>query len=155
MPVDYKSFIIQDPAEILHSKCKKVTDFKDAKEIASKLIEVTKVVDGHFKPWLGMAAPQVGYNKRVIILRKSYRNYQVMVNPEIVEQKFVIPVVTKCFSVNGIYIVKSPYWIKVQCQNLQGNYYTEVIKNGRAVTLQQEIDHINGILISDIGFRIL
>lgn len=153
--MNHKSFIIQDPDIRLHQECTEITDFNEAKKIANKLIEVTQKVDGKYKLWLGMAAPQVGYNKRVVILKKSFKKYEVMVNPEILKQKFVVPVITRCFSVDGIYIVKSPYWIRVRYQDLQGKHHTQVIKGGRAVTLQQEIEHIDGVLISDSGFRIL
>lgn len=154
MKNDYKSFIVQDPDKRLHTPCIKVTNFRAAKEIADKLIEVTKEVDGHLKPWLGMAAPQVGYNKRVIILKKLFENYEVMINPEIIEKRWNIPTFSRCFSVEGIYIIRAYYWIKVKYQDLQGYYHTEVISGGKAATLQQETDHINGILISDIGFRL-
>lgn len=150
-----KSFIIQYPDPILHQLCQKVTNFNEAKKIANKLIEVTKKVDGPLKIWLGMAAPQVGFNKRIIILRRGQGNYTVMVNPEIIDQKWNFPIFSRCFSVKGVYIRKCPYWIKVKYQDLQGKFHTEVVKGGKAATLQQEIDHINGVLISDIGRRIL
>ncbi|MBI2601373.1 peptide deformylase [Candidatus Daviesbacteria bacterium] len=152
---DYKSFILQKPDKRLRQVCLKVTNFKEAKEIADKLIEITKKVDGPLKISLGMAAPQVGYDKRVIILRKSQGEYTVMVNPKIVKQKWNLPIFSRCFSVDGVFIIKSPYWIKIEYQDLQGNYNSEVLRGVKAVTLQQEIDHINGVLISDIGLRLL
>lgn len=152
--LNHNSFILKEPNEQLHQVCKSVTSFKEAKDITEKLIEVTRKVDGIFKPWLGMAAPQIGLNKRVIVLKKSRGNYTVMVNPEIVEQKWNLPIFSRCFSTDGIFIIKSPYWIKVRYQNLEGKYCQEIIKGPKAATLIQEINHINGILISDMGIRV-
>ena len=154
MQTNHKTLIVREPDKRLHQVCKNVISLKEAKAIAEKLIEVTEKVDGIFKPWLGMAAPQVGFDKRVIVLKKSQGDYTVMVNPEIVEQKYTLPIFSRCFSLNGIYIIKSPYWIKIKYQDLNGKYHQEIIKGGKAATLFQEISHINGILISDIGIRV-
>lgn len=155
MQTNHKTFIVQEPDKRLHQVCKSVTSFKEANEIAEKLIEVTGKVDGIYKPWLGMAAPQVGFDKRVIILKKSHGDYTIMINPEIVEKKYTLPIFSRCFSLNGVYIIKSPYWIKIKYQDLSGKYHQEIVKGGKAATFIQEINHINGILISDIGIRIL
>ena len=148
--------IIQDPDERLHTKSIKVTDFQDVKEIVDKLISVTKEVDRPWKFWLGMAAPQVGYNKRIFILRKSYRNYTVMVNPEVIEEKWLLPLLCKCYSLKGqLYLTRYHFWFKLKYQDMEDNYHTKILRGGRAACLQQELDHINGIMLSDKGKRVL
>lgn len=149
--------ILRDPNPLLRKKSTKITDFHEARQIAEKLIETTKGVD---KPWnffLGMAAPQIGYNKRVIILRKSYKRYQVIINPEITEKKWksFLPLPTRCFSLPGVYLVKDHLWLKIKYRDPKGKIYTEILKGGRARVFQQEINHIDGILLSDIGIRII
>lgn len=148
---------MKDPNPILHKKSSRVTDFSEAKKIAKELIEVTKQVETPFSIWLGMAAPQIGYNKRVIIIRKSYGNFQVMVNPEILERKwtFPIPYPSRCFSLPGIYLIRDYYWTKVRYQDLEKKTHIEVLKGGKASVLQQEINHLDGILLKDIGVRVL
>ncbi len=155
MQTNNQTFIVREPDKRLHQVCVNVTSFKEAKEIAEKLIEVTRKVDGAFKPWLGMAAPQIGFNKRVIILKKTPGDYTIMINPEIIKQRYTLPIFSRCFSLNGIYIINSPYWIEIKYQDLNGKYHQDIIKGGKAATFIQEINHINGILISDIGIRIL
>lgn len=148
--------IIQDPDKILHTTSTTVTDFEEAKKIVNKLIDVTKMVDRPLKFWLGMAAPQIGYTKRIFILRNSYRNYTVMINPEILAQKWLLPLVSKCYSLAGqLYLTKYHFWFKVNYQNLDERWCTEVIRGGRAAALQQELDHINGVMLSDKGKRLL
>ncbi len=147
--------IVKSPNKQLHLRSSKVISFREAKEIVDSLIVVTKKVDKPWSFWLGMVAPQIGFNKRIIILRKNYHTYTVMINPEIIERKWSFPIFSRCFSVDGIYIVNCPYWVKVKFQDLQGEFHTEVALGGKAATLQQEIDHVNGILISDKGVRII
>lgn len=149
--------ILKYPNPILRKKSVKVTDFPDAKKIAEELIEVTRKVDSPFSIWLGMAAPQIGHNKRVIVIRKSYKNYQVMVNPQIVKRKWnsPFPLPSKCFSLKGLYLIKDHYWLKAKYYDLEGTIHTEVFKGGKASVLQQEINHLDGILLSDIGIRVM
>lgn len=148
--------MIQDPDKRLHALSTDVNDFDDAKTIVDKLIEVTKKVDRPWKLWLGMAAPQIGFSKRIFILKKSYRHYTVMVNPEVLEEKWLLPLICKCYSLKGkFYLTRYHFWFKVKYQDLEGKYHTEVIRAGRAACFQQEIDHINGIMLSEKGLRLL
>ena len=150
-----KGGIIQEPNKILHKVSERETNLAEAKKITQELIEITKKIDRIWSFWLGMAAPQIGYNKRVIILKKSLFNYQIMINPKVLEQKWFFPIFSRCFSLQGIYFLRSHLWIKIRYQDLGGKYHAEVIKGGRAATLEQELNHINGILISDIGVKLI
>lgn len=147
--------ILQEPDKKLHQSSEKVISLSEARKIAQELIEVTKNVDKPWSFWLGMAAPQLSYTKRVIILKESYGNYKVMINPEVIEQKWLFPIFSRCFSLKGVYFIKAHLWIKVRYQDLEGKYHTETIKGGRAATLEQELNHINGVLLSDIGIRLI
>lgn len=147
--------ILVAPNEKLRRKSTEVSDFHEIKPVVEDLIQTVKEVDGAFNFWLGMAAPQIGFNKRVILIKSSKGNYKVMINPRISKSSYFFPTFSKCYSVKGLYIVNNPLWLKVKYQDLNGVFHQEVFKGGKAVVLQQEIDHINGILISDRGIRIL
>ena len=143
--------IIQEPNKILTSISEEVTTFDEqTKQIAEELKTVIVKADfrGHIFG-LGLAAPQLGYNQRIIALKSSYGNYQIMVNPKIVEQKWHLPWTEKCLSLEGRYFLKRYFWIKVQYQDIEGNDFEETVIGPRAAVLQQEIDHIDGVLISD------
>ena len=146
--------IIKDPDKRLHEVSKEVDDFQLASRIAKELIEVTEKVDRPWKMWLGMAAPQIGYSRRILILKKSFKNYLVLVNPKILEQKWLLPVITRCYSLKGFYLSKYHFFFKLKYQDLKENYHEEIIRAGRAATLQQEIDHLDGILVSEKGIRL-
>lgn len=147
--------ILVAPNEKLTKSSTDVNDFNEIKPIVEELIKTTEEIDGLFKFWLGMAAPQIGFNKRVILIKISQGNYRIMINPRIMKSSYIFPTFSRCYSVKGLYIVNNPLWLKVKYQDLNRVFHQEVFKGGKAVVLQQEIDHINGILISDRGIRIL
>lgn len=146
--------IVQYPHKLLTTPCNEVKNFAKAAEVADRLIEVIKKLDKPLVFGLGMAAPQIGHPSRVIVLKKGYGKYSVMINPEKVRQKWMIIAPSRCYSLKGTYLVKSPLWIKVKYSDLEGNSHTEIVTGSKAVTLHQEIDHLNGKLLHDRGIRI-
>lgn len=154
--------IIKEPNEILHKKCELVTDFEEAKSIANDLLDVMKSIPvryGIWNKWIGFAANQIGYSKRIIGLKLGKDNYKILVNPVIVEKRFPFFQPESCFSLNRkrllqhFYLVKRYLWSKVKYQDLDGQSHEIILKGPNAI--YQEIDHIDGIMVSEIGFRIL
>ena len=147
--------ILKEPNEILHRACEEVANFKEAQDIADELIEIIKRLDKPMRFGLGMAANQIGYSKRIITVREKHQKYLVMINPEIIGEKFPFLVPSKCYSLEGLYLVKSPLYLKIKYQDLTKKHHIKMFKYGNAVTLQQEIDHINGLTLADRGRRII
>jgi len=151
--VDFKKpeeGIIQYPNKILRLRSKRVTKINEnTRKIANKLIKILRKVDKFWNPWLGMASPQIGYNKRIIAIKESYHSYIIMINPEIIEQKWFLPIIGSCFSLKGLYLAKYHYWFKIKYQDLAGKYHTRTLIGLKAAVIQQEIDHLNGKLICD------
>lgn len=142
--------ILQKPNKILQTISTPVSKIdKTAKEVAKKLVGVLREIDKPYKIWLGMAAPQIGYNLRIIAIKKSFGNYKVLLNPEIQKQGLLLPAISGCYSLPGLYLTKSHYFFKILYQALDGTHKTEVFIGGNAVLIQQEIDHLNGKLICD------
>lgn len=149
MPRHTPPSIKQLPDELLREASEPVTVFDDnVKEISDELHEVLQTVDVRgsvFKISLGMAAPQIGYNKRIIAVKESYGRYKTMINPELVEKKWLLPMIEGCYSLDGLHITKRYYSSIVKYQDVHGIYHEE-----RApLIVQQEIDHLNGVLITD------
>ena len=144
--------IVKEPNMLLHQRCEPVTDFGDAKKIADELLITIRSVAKWWNRWLGFAANQIGYPKRIIVLRNGKDEYGILVNPVIVEKRFPFLYLEKCYSLRGVYIVKRYLWAKVRYQDLDENTQEVIIRGPSA--LYQEIDHIDGILISSVGFRI-
>lgn len=110
------------------------------------MIETMYSADG-----VGLAAPQVGILKRVIVIDiYDETGVKVLINPEILEVKGEQIEVEGCLSVPGKSgMVKRPEYVKAKGLNELGE---EVVIEGEgllAVALCHEIDHLNGILFID------
>lgn len=127
----------------------KSNDTRYYKDIVNKLNHVIKNV-----PWglaAGMAAPQIGINKRVFIaLGKAY------INPHIV--RYVGEPVSHtegCFSLEAFdYRSVSRYpTIWIIYKNIKGQRRSERVEGYRAQVIQHEYDHLEGIVIDKKGNR--
>lgn len=103
---------------------------------------------------VGLAAPQVGVNRRLIIVQRfdqPDRPFQVIVNPEITAvSDSVWEMPEGCLSIPGIRdTVCRPWQISLKYRCLNGKEYSETVTGFTARIFQHEIDHLNGILITD------
>ncbi|MBI3335563.1 MAG: peptide deformylase [Candidatus Portnoybacteria bacterium] len=147
--------IIKEPNSLLHRKCEPVSNFEEAKLIADELLIVIKSVSKWWNRWLGFAANQIGYSKRIIALRKSKNEYEILVNPVLVEKRFPFPYLENCYSLRlkEKYLVKRYLWARVKYRDLEGKPNEIILKGPSAI--YQEIDHLDGVLVSEAGLRIL
>lgn len=100
---------------------------------------------------LGIAAPQIGINKRIIIVRGN-----VMFNPEWTPSKSPANQVQEgCYSApNRIFKVpRAPYgWAR--WTNIDGKQFEDKLTGLPAIIFQHEIDHLSGKCCVDIGEEI-
>lgn len=103
-----------------------------------------------------MAAPQLGYNKRIIIVRddfddKNNRHFTALLNPEIIKTEGkTVKDHEGCLSVPRYYgLVPRPEKVKVKAFMEDGTEVRIKADGFLARTLQHEIDHLNGILFID------
>ncbi|MBI3336362.1 peptide deformylase [Candidatus Peregrinibacteria bacterium] len=143
--------IVQAPNAILHTFSEPVNEIdEEVQKVAVELKEKLQKLDRKWSLFgLGLAAPQIGYSTRIIGIKRSYGDYQIMINPEVVEQKWSVPFVSTCFSLKGLHVLRRNLWMKVRYTDIKNNGHEEIFRWGRATVLQQEIDHINGVLVSD------
>jgi peptide deformylase len=103
----------------------------------------------------GLAAPQVGVLKRIIVmdLGHEYPNDAVhkMVNPEIIwKSKKKESFEEGCLSIPGEYgYVERPECVKIRYLNEKGKRIEKTVDGLFAVCVQHEIDHLNGHLFID------
>jgi peptide deformylase len=105
-------------------------------------------------PGVGLAAPQVGCSKRLILVdptaKKESNSLLVMVNPVIVEQEGSVEDSEMCLSVPEVSVdVKRAERILVKGVNLNGNEISIEAEGFLARIFQHEIDHLNGKVILD------
>ncbi len=143
--------IIWAPDPVLKTKCKPVAAVDD---------EVRRLVDDMFAtmyaaPGVGLAAPQIGVEKRVIVVDVAGKDEPpqpiALINPEIVWQSEDTQVYEEgCLSLPEMYAdVERPAQVKVRYLDRDGAKQ-EIEGDGLlAVCLQHEIDHIDGVLFVD------
>lgn len=148
--------IITAPNKILYEKSEKVqTINEEVKKIINELVETA---NSQTEPEAaGLAAPQIGYNKRIILVRdfKVIPNSEkmiitniIMINPRIIsESKDEEIDWESCLSIPYMYgKVKRPYSIKVIYTDEKGLEKKIKAKDFFARVIQHEVDHLNGIL---------
>lgn len=137
--------IITAPDKALTLVADPVEEFDEQLLILIKNMFYTmKINDG-----IGLAAPQVGENKRLIVM--MLENPLVMINPVFVTTIGEQLTEEGCLSLPTIFkTVKRFQTIRVAYQNEEGTH-TELTASGlSAVCIQHEIDHLDGKLFIDL-----
>ena len=128
--------------EILRKRAREVEVIDDKiKELAQDMMDTMHKFDG-----VGLAAPQVGILKRVIVIDLYEENTQYMlVNPIIKKEKGEQVVDEGCLSFPNQYgKVKRPKSVVVEALDLDGKKVVIKAKDLLAQALSHEIDHLNG-----------
>jgi peptide deformylase len=101
-------------------------------------------------PGVGLAAPQVGVSKRIIIIDGEEEGLIVLINPTMVKSEGEVIEEEGCLSIPGVYSeVKRSSKVTVKALNESGEPI-KITKEGLiARALQHEIDHLEGILFVD------
>lgn len=103
----------------------------------------------YYSHGVGLAAPQVGINKRVIVVDVGDGLYK-MVNPEVVSSSGIQDGPEGCLSVpNIIGNVKRSEHVKVKALDENGEEMVIEASGFKARAFQHEIDHLNGIIFTD------
>lgn len=111
-------------------------------------------------PGVGLAAPQVGVNKRIIVydthagdpeFEGEKTEFEALINPEIIEASgSIVSEGEGCLSVTDYTAdVKRYETVKVTALDVDGNNIEFEVSGIKAVIMQHEIDHLDGILFID------
>ncbi|HNV86934.1 MAG TPA: peptide deformylase [Candidatus Omnitrophota bacterium] len=121
-------------------------------EFIKDLIETMFQSDG-----VGMAAPQVGVSKRIIVISPEAKKgkEKVYINPEILLQSGTQLKEEGCLSVPGVTAeVRRAKTVKIRARDLEWKETVFEAENLEARILQHEIDHLDGKLFIDrLGFN--
>ena len=99
---------------------------------------------------LGIAAPQVGVLKRIILVIDNDDNLIEIINPQIIESHGTQRNMEGCLSVRNIRgEVERPEYIKVKGLDRNGNEFIIEGDKRLATVLSHETDHLEGILFTD------
>ncbi|HOB08455.1 MAG TPA: peptide deformylase [Limnochordia bacterium] len=118
---------------------------KRVSRLIEDMIETMYAVDG-----VGLAAPQVGVSKKIAVIDVG-EGPIALINPKIIEGSGEDIDVEGCLSVPGKQAyVKRMATVKVQALNEKGKPVQIEAEGLLARALQHEIDHLNGILFTDL-----
>ena len=136
-----------DKDEILRKRSREIEVIDDKiRELAKDMMETMHQWDG-----LGLAGPQVGILKRIIVIDLYEEGMQfTLINPVIVKTKGEQEVDEGCLSFpNQFGKVKRPKEVVVEALDLDGKKVTLKAKDLLAQALCHEIDHLNGEVFID------
>ena len=148
------SNIISDKPEevlLLHSRSREI-DF-DSPHIDILISQMQKAVIAY--RGLGLAAVQIGIPVRVVLM-KQYMDrdsiFKVFINPEVLHKSSATQISREaCLSLpnDEDHFIRRSLRLKVSYQTLSGRTVIESFTGLDAAVFQQEIDHLNGVLIQD------
>lgn len=133
--------------EVLREKCTPVTEFDDALRILIQaMYETMEEADG-----IGLAAPQVGVDKRFFVVGLPDGTKKEFINPQITGTSVeTSPYEEGCLSLPNVYHeVIRPSKVIISAQDMNGNPFTLKASGLMARVIQHEYDHLDGVLFID------
>ena len=144
-----KIMTVKEPC--LHKVCRPVEKF-DGKlhKLLDDMRDTLAEANG-----VGLAAPQVGILRRVVIVDTGEEILE-LINPELIETSGEQTGIEGCLSVPGKYgIVTRPMFAKVRAQDRDGNWYEAEGEELIARCFCHELDHLDGIVYTEKMERFL
>jgi peptide deformylase len=125
-----------------------------AKPVGTVTQEVRRIMDEMVRvmraaPGVGLAAPQVGIDRRIIVVEYEGKLYQ-LADPELVQQEGEVWGREGCLSIPGVFCdLRRAQRVVVRGKNRRGRSVSIRAEGWLARIFQHEIDHLDGILITD------
>ena len=144
-----KILLYPDPLLLMRSAKINIFD-KNLVNLSKDLIDTMYDADG-----VGLAAPQIGINKRIFVMDCSSENEEkdcrVVINPEIEHASEELGSYKEgCLSIPGITEeISRPKVIKVLYQDINGVLQQDTYDDLWSICFQHELDHLNGKLFID------
>lgn len=136
--------VLRRPAKPVKKVNRQIKDILD--EMAKTMYESKGV---------GLAAPQVGISKRIIVLDVG-EGLKELVNPEILHREGIQTGLEGCLSVPGLVgEVERAQSVRVSGVDRYGNRVWIDAEGLLSRCLQHEIDHLNGVLFTDIALKVM
>ena len=143
--------IVKDGDPILKKKCRPVEKFD--RKLAVLLEDMAETM--HLANGVGLAAPQVGMLRRVVVIDVGEGVIE-LVNPEIIAYSGEQTGLEGCLSFPGEWgLAKRPNYVKVRAQDRNGEVFEIEGRELLARAFCHEIDHLNGVVFKDVVDRML
>ena len=104
---------------------------------------------------VGLAAPQIGIIRRVVLVINDQDEIMEIINPEIIEQAGEQEGFEGCLSIPGMVgVVKRPMYVKIKAQDRNGEWYEAEGTGLTARCFCHELAHLDGHLYSELCDRL-
>ena len=135
------------PDPVLRQKAKKVTEIDTSiKKLIDDMIDTLRADPNR----AGIAAPQVGVLLRIAVIEVPEQELITLINPEIVKREGERIVQEGCLSIPGYFgEIKRAEAVKVKALDRSGKQFRLKAEGFLAQALEQEIEHLDGILYID------
>jgi peptide deformylase len=137
--------------KVLRQGTKRVSKIdNDLRQLAKEMLQTMYTQDG-----IGLAAPQVGVNKQLIVVDDDPENAAkpplILVNPTIIRTSSETDSDQEgCLSIPGVYLdVVRPVALEVSFKDEHGRPQKMMVKDLLARVILHEIDHLNGVVFVD------
>ena len=115
------------------------------------MIETMRAADG-----VGLAAPQVGVLRRIVVIETPDEGLFELINPKIIAYSGEQETEEGCLSVPGRWgITKRPMHVTVRAMNRRGEIVDYTGSGLLAKAFCHEIDHLDGKLYIDCALRMM
>ncbi len=144
--------VLKFPDKRLRRVSRKIEEVDDSiRELARDMCEVM-----YDEPGIGLAAPQVGEDVRLVVVDTEWtaedaeRNPLILVNPELSEHEGKITWTEGCLSVPDFEAdVERAERVFLRARDLDGKEVEIHAQGLQAVCFQHEVDHLDGVLFID------
>jgi peptide deformylase len=138
--------------ESLRKKSRPVTVFNERlHQMLDDMVDTLKDSGG-----VGLAGPQVGILRRIVVIEREDGSILELVNPEVIATEGEQEGLEGCLSLPGIWgEVKRPMTVTVRAMDRDGNTFTETASGLIGRCFVHECEHLDGILFVDRADRIL
>ncbi|MBQ3135539.1 MAG: peptide deformylase [Oscillospiraceae bacterium] len=143
--------IVTQGDPVLNKVCHPVTKF-DQKlwDLLDDMHETLAQSNG-----VGLAAPQIGILRRVVLVVNGEDRVIELINPTIVHTEGEQEGFEGCLSVPGKWgVVKRPMRVRVRAQDRNGEWFEEEDEELTARCFCHELDHLDGHLFSELVDRL-
>lgn len=143
--------IVKEGDSVLTKKCRVVEKFDD--KLATLIDDMVETM--HRANGVGLAAPQVGILRRVVVIDIGEGVIE-LVNPKIIAYSGEQESLEGCLSCPGEWgLTRRPDYVKVKAQDRNGKEFTIDGKELLAKAFCHELDHLEGVIFKQVAIRML
>ena len=137
---------------VLYKRSKEVTDITPRiRDLIDDMFETLYEAEG-----VGLAAPQVGILKRIVVIDTTGEDPILLINPKLMETSGEQEGYEGCLSVPGVYgYVKRPEHVKVRAQDRNGKWFEVEGFGLTARAMCHELAHLEGQLFTEVSEHIM